>query len=105
MRIGQPQVQQDNVKMMFRQVLLGIAHALHMRQLDNLGGLPLEHLAEQMGVAGVIFDQKYFDRFVAHPRCLRKHQVGKGTAIPRVTRKAVRGQPVATAVFWKGTQS
>ena len=70
LRIGQPQVEQDDVDRMLRKMLLGLAHASDVRQLSVVRALLVEHLAEQAGVAGVVFDQQNrFDRFLAHPLC------------------------------------
>ena len=53
-----------------RKMLLGCTHILHVRQVGTVPTLLAQHLAEQQGVSGVIFDQeKLFDRFLAHPLC------------------------------------
>ena len=45
-----------------------VAHALHVRQFGVVRALLVEHLAEQTGVSGVIFDQENcLDRFHVHP--------------------------------------
>jgi hypothetical protein len=65
--IGQPQVEQDDVDGVLRKVLLGLSHALHVRQFDVARALLPEHPAQQPGVSGVIFDQeKSRDRFPVH---------------------------------------
>ena len=56
--IGQPQVEQDDVDRMLRQVLLGLSHALHVGQFGCCEPLLVEHLAQQTGVSRVVFDQK-----------------------------------------------
>src|SRR6202011_5562044 len=71
LNIGQTQVEQDNVKRPLRKELLGVAHALHMREFGVVRALLAEHLAEQTGVSRAVFDQqKYFDGFLAHALCL-----------------------------------
>jgi hypothetical protein len=48
-------------------ILLGIAHALHMDELDPERAIFIEYLAQQAGIAGIVFDQKYrLDRFHQH---------------------------------------
>ena len=66
--IGQTQVEQDNVDGVLRKMRLGIAHALHVRQLSVERALLVQHLADKTCVPGVIFDQEEcFDQFRAHP--------------------------------------
>ena len=70
LRIGQPQIEQDNVKHTPRKMLLGLAHASHVRQFSVVRAF-IEPLAEQTGVSGVVFDQEdRFDRFLVHPLCV-----------------------------------
>jgi hypothetical protein len=58
LRIGQPQVQQDYVGRVRRKMLLGVSHALNMRQLSAERSFLVQHLAEKARVSGVIFDQQ-----------------------------------------------
>jgi hypothetical protein len=67
--VGQPQVEQDDLDGARLELLLGIAHASHPRHFGGGRAAP-EHLAEQMGVAGVVFDQeKPLDGLVAQGLC------------------------------------
>ena len=53
-----------------RKMLLGRAHAVHMRQFDVMRAVFVEHFAEQTGVSEIIFDQENcFDQFRTHSLC------------------------------------
>jgi len=43
---------------MLHKILLGRTHAIHMRHFRIMRALIIEHLTEQTGVSGIIFDQK-----------------------------------------------
>ena len=71
LRIGQPQIEQDNLDCMLCQMRLGRADARHVRQFGVVRALLVEHLAERAGVCEVVFDQQNrFDRCLAHARCV-----------------------------------
>ena len=44
--IGQPQIEQDTVNRILRQILLGFSHARHVYQFGIVQALLVEHLAE-----------------------------------------------------------
>src|SRR5680860_278317 len=68
---GNPRSSKNNVDRVLRKMLLGLTHARHVRQFDVARALLVEHLAQQTGVSGVIFDQEQQrDRLLAHPLCL-----------------------------------
>jgi hypothetical protein len=56
--IWQPQVQNDNVNRALREILLGVTDGPHVNQFSIVSALFVEHLAEQAGVSGIIFDQQ-----------------------------------------------
>jgi hypothetical protein len=67
-RIGQPQVKQNDVNLVLRQMLLGIRQAFHVREIGLPQALVIQHLAQQKRIARIIFDQeKYLDGFRWHP--------------------------------------
>ena len=67
-RVGQSEVQQDDIDAIARQVLFRFTHALHVCHFDLVRGLLLEHLAEQACVARVVLDQQQPDGGLAfHP--------------------------------------
>jgi hypothetical protein len=64
LRIGQPQVDQDDINRMLSKNLFGATHAFRVHQFGVAQALLSQHLAEQAGVAGVVFDQEnLFDQF------------------------------------------
>ena len=68
LRIGQPQIEQNDLDRMLRQVRLGLGQALYVRQAGFVRPPLVEHLAERTGVCGVVFDQQNRpDRFLGHP--------------------------------------
>ena len=67
LRIGQPQVQQDYIDRVLHNMLLGVSHALNMRQLSVERAFLVQHLAEKARVSGVVFDQQNSpDTFLRH---------------------------------------
>jgi predicted outer membrane lipoprotein len=57
-RIGQPEVEQNNVNLTAREVLLRLAHGLHVCQFGVVRALLVEHLEEQTSISGVILDHE-----------------------------------------------
>jgi hypothetical protein len=55
MRIRQAEIEQDHVDRMGGKMRLGLAHALDMRQSDGVCALLLEYLAQQAGIAEIVF--------------------------------------------------
>ncbi len=56
--VGQSEVKENEVDPALGEMLLGLAHALDVRQLGVLSVLFAEHLAEQPSVSGIIFDDE-----------------------------------------------
>ena len=54
----QSQVEQDQVERMGGQMLLRLSHVLDVRQLGLVRGFFVQHLPNQAGVSGVVFDQE-----------------------------------------------
>ncbi len=70
LRIGQSQVEQDDVGPALREVPLGVTHGSHERQLDEVRRTLLgEHFAKQASIAAVVLDQENrLGSVGAHPR-------------------------------------
>ncbi len=65
--VGQPEVEQDDVDGMAGKMDLRLAHGDHVRHLDPVAPLLIEHLPEQPRVAGIVFDQEEdLGRSLAH---------------------------------------
>src|ERR1700676_2434127 len=71
MCVRQSQVQQHHVHPAFRQMNHGFAHAQVVCQFETAGLLRTEHLAQQTGISGVIFNQENMESLFLHERVSR----------------------------------
>jgi hypothetical protein len=73
LRIWQSGIEQNDVNLALAKMLLGCAHAIHVRQRGVIRAVLAKHLAEQTDISGIILDQEnFFDQSLPLGVRLRK---------------------------------